>query len=215
MRTRGKVILWDLATSRARGSFGVSNGTIQSLAISPNGAILAIAGKRVVIWDLNGGREMLQLGSPDDQVNGVAFSHDGKRLAAAGYSGKVRLWDVPGRLTKASLEGHGTTVQSFEGHGTTVQSLAFAPDDRTLVSVDENGFAHLWDTSSGAYDTIMTGQARVWCVAFSSDGRTLVTTSRDATVRLWDMVRESSRGLPSMADPPASSRSHSPPTAIP
>ena len=129
----GKVILWDTATSRERSSFTVSNGTIQSLAISPDGATLAIAGQRVVVWDMADRREINRFGGTAVQVNTVAFSHDGKTLASGENDGTLRLWEPHGSQAKPILQGHRANVQS----------VAFAPDDRSLASVDDFGIAHI------------------------------------------------------------------------
>ena len=79
---------------------------------------------------------------------------------------------------------------TFTGRQGGAWSVAFAPDDRTLASVDVHGVIHLWDTRSGSMDTIASGQGRLWCVSFSPDRRTLATVSQDSTVKLWDLTRD-------------------------
>ncbi len=180
---RGKVILWDAVTCQERSSFSVSNGEFQSLAISLEGTVLAIAGERVVIWDLAGGRERRRLEGHQGQVNGVAFSRDGQTLATAGRDMTVALWNTGDWTMKAMLRGHRGRIES----------VAFTPDDRTIASVDRSGFANLWDTASGAWDTIATGQDLLWCAAFAPDGRSLATTSSDHSVKLWDRRRDRAR----------------------
>jgi WD40 repeat protein len=174
---KGKVILWDNQTCRECGSFAVANGRLQSLAISPDGAILALGGARVVTWDLERGCERRRLESPEGQAYAVAFSHDGRNLAV-GCWGTVRLWETQGWQHKAS----------FAGHPASVESVAFAPDDRIVALVGGGGSAiRFWDRVSGATDRIASGQqGRTWCVAFSPDGHSLSTTSEDGTVKLWD-----------------------------
>jgi WD40 repeat protein len=179
----GQVIFWNVATSEERDSFRVSNGTIQSLAISPDGMLLAIAGTQLVRWDLPGHLELPRLELPTLQINSVAFSHDGKTLAGAGLSGVVRLWDAQGGQVKAT----------FQGHDAHAQSVTFSADDKIVASTNDVGLVYLWDVHSGAYDTIATGQDRIWCATFSPDGRTLATTSRDKTVKLWDLKRDRTR----------------------
>ena len=185
----GEVFRWDRATSVALGSFSVrdgsvrGDGTIQSLAISPDGTSLAIAGQRVVVCKLPAGREIFRLEQSSGQFNGVAFSHDGASLATAGEDGAVGLWDARTGRARSALQGHRASVQS----------VAFAPDGRTLASVGNDGMACLWDATLGAGDAITTGQAGLWCVAFSADGLNFATSSRDATVRLWDSARGRSR----------------------
>ena len=192
----GKVIVWDLATPRIDRTFTVANGLIGSLALSPDGATLAIAGKQVVIWDLVAGCERRRLEPAAGGLNGVAYSHDGKFLATACW-GTVELWETRSWKLEAS----------FAGAPDFVESVAFTPDDRTLASVGGDGVIRFWDRVSGAKDRIASGQGRTWCVAFSPDGRSLATTRADGTARIWDypedrpwtMFRGTTRDLVSVA----------------
>ena len=180
---KGKVILWDVRSTHECDSFALKNGTLQSLAISPDGLTLAIAGTGVVVWNLVLGQEQLRLDSSFNQVNGLAFSHDGKHLATGDLRDEIKIWDTSGWRLETTIKVHPTDVES----------VAFSPDDRTLVSVDDLGFIHLWDRVTGASDTIASGQDRLSCALFSPDGRSLATASNDATVRIWDLERDQTR----------------------
>jgi eukaryotic-like serine/threonine-protein kinase len=180
---KGTVILWDIVAASACGSFSVKNGTAQSLAISPDGGSLAIAGEKVVIWSMAKGEEQSRLDGQFGQVNGLAFSHDGKHLATADLRNDVKVWETRGWQLEAT----------FKGHRDDTESVTFAPDDRTLASVDDLGVIRLWHRQTGAQEMIASGQGRIWCVAYSPDGRSLVTTSKDGSVKVWNIERDGAR----------------------
>jgi eukaryotic-like serine/threonine-protein kinase len=174
------LFIWDVATSRLCDSYAVPNGDIQSLAISPDGAMLALGGDRTMVWSIADHREFARPEGQLGQVMCVVFSHDGKHLAATGGMGLLRVWDT----RDWRLE------QTFSGHRGGADSVAYSPDDRTLALVDAYGIIDIWDSRSGSKDTIASGQTRLWCVSFSPDGRTLATVSQDRTVKLWDIARD-------------------------
>ncbi len=174
---RGKVTLWDLAKEKPCGSFASTTG-LQSMAISPDGAALAIAGDATLIWDLILMRQGRRIGNHDSGTNSIAFSRDGKALAVA-EGANVKLWDVGSWQLKATLRGSQDQLES----------TAFAPDGQVVAAVGGHGVLYLWDRRTGARDFIATGQARIWDVTFSPDGRWIATTSRDSTVKLWDVAR--------------------------
>jgi len=182
--TFGEVRLWDVATGQPIGEPLTNHaGTVNSVAFSPDGRILASGGAGpVLLWDITAGQPISQ---SIDGLSGafLAFSPDGKYLASGGWGRSIRLWDV----AKDQPIG-----QPIEGHAGSVASVAFSPDGRILASGSWDDTIRLWDVTTGQpIGQPLTGHTDlVRSVAFSPDGRTLASGGNDSSIRLWNVVTD-------------------------
>jgi DNA-binding beta-propeller fold protein YncE len=122
---RGRITVWDLATRKVARSIRLADEGYYSIAISPDGKLLAASGgkERIQLVDLESGRTIRVLEIEEkDTVPCLAFSPDGKTLAAA--SEIVRVWDVATGACQAILR-----TAPFAS-----ESVAFSPDGQTLVT---------------------------------------------------------------------------------
>ena len=119
---------------------GCPSVTVDSVAISPNGQIVATGGNdaRVKIWSFDG-RTLTQTGTFLPGFNGytVAFSPDGTRLA---YTSNLSSTTVGVRTYTVAGWAAGTTLQD-DGSGNTLRGVGFTPDGQRVVSVNAIGFA--------------------------------------------------------------------------
>jgi WD40 repeat protein len=120
------------------------SGGVRSVAPSPDGRVLAAGGPAgmVRLWEVASGASRRTLFGGVAVVSAVAFSADGRTgevtsplLATGGSDGTVRLWDV----------GSGKRLQAFAGHRGEVVGLAFALQNRSLVTASRDGTALVWD----------------------------------------------------------------------
>ena len=180
---------------------------VRSVAFSPDGKVLASAGKdtTIILWDVStalntGVATRRPMGQPLKghtlDVNSVAFSPDGKMFASASNDATIILWDVATRQPIGEpLTGHSSAVNSVAfspappGGGTGGKLLASGSDDNTIILWDVETQQPVGQPLEGHSDSVTS-------VAFSPDGKLLASASRDATVRLWNVATGQPRGQP-------------------
>src|SRR5262249_33812713 len=148
----------------------------QSLAMSPNGRLIAVGGSRfpgggndaVFLWDIAdryNPRPAAQLPHLDIvNVSDLAFSPDGRTLAAGGYNPvldrraarmSLELWDLDDIRRPLRLN---TIMPGIDG---SVESLRFSPDGHLLAAgggdlhgnsaTAESNSAMMWDITERAH----------------------------------------------------------------
>ena len=204
--SRNELRLWDPDTGKIKMRLGVENSYRPRPVFSPNGQMIATAGRNnytVQLWKLQTGQLknslkgdpryvkmiMISDGVPKlvdyatKRVDSIAFSPDGRTLAVASDN-EIVFWDPSTAERKTTLTGKGSFY-----------NLLFSPDGRTLAarnyaSKSESGI-YLWDIDttdirkSKLRHTITGHNRETNSIAFSPDGQTLAT-GHQYLVRLWD-----------------------------
>jgi len=181
-----------------------SSGIGETLAFSPDGHLLAAAGKEIHLWSWPDGRLIRSVASMEQPITGIAFAPDGKMLGTL-YSNQVRLWQI----------SDGAPVRTLSGGRFPLNSLAFAPkgDIVAATSVDPNaspdaraGELIFWKTDSGRPLRIYPMPHGAWSVAFSPDAGVIACGRTDESGRSVAVVAHNPylAGEPSASDQPAS-----------
>jgi WD40 repeat protein len=201
----GLVTLIEAKTGKVLRQLKIPGASSPSLAISPDGSILAVALQRgwesagtLRLYDATNGKELTRLGvlHHTSAVADLVFSTDGKKLAATDEFGKVRLWHVVAAKER-QLQGPWPKCKDQElVNGFHNKRLAFSPDGKTLAAALPFNLLRLWDVETGKELLPTTGhQGPVAGLAIAPDGRTVTTCGADLTVRRWaiDSGKELSR----------------------
>jgi cytochrome c len=128
--------------------------------IAPDGEIVSAgADGKVYFVAPNGERRGMVSASPTPVI-ALALSPDGKRIAAAGIRGSVAIIDRRSRVVLHILVGPGLPVWS----------VAFFPDDRTLLTGGADRTLRRWNTESGEpIDTLVAGTPDDPLAAYGGD----------------------------------------------
>jgi WD40 repeat protein len=173
---------WDLQNGQRMNLLpNAPTNDVRIVVFSPNGKWIALGMEngRVSIWDIVTGRRSCLLHEHSAAINALCFSHDGLLLASGGKDNLIVLHDVRQRVPTRLL-----------GHRGEVRGLAFAPDDKTLVSTSHDGTILFWSMANYQVAlTLVHDGGPVSSVAFSPDGNLMATSGNDGTARLWPAAK--------------------------
>lgn len=196
---RGGVGIIDLSGRSLDLEFTAHRDRVNGLDFSPDGRLLASAGRdgMIALWDAGSWEPV---GPPfhahPDAVYDIEFDAAG-RLLSAGADGRIRRWNLAGVAVgeveeELSLTGQGSVVWSF--------SVTDTPDGSLLASIGDNNTIVLWnlagDPARGHW--LSAGEGGVLGLDFSPDGSVLASAGEDGAIRLWDSRRGEPIGAPLM-----------------
>ena len=177
----GSIKLWNADKLRETRSFRGDLGSLEHVALAPNGkwaascsTRLTVQEMRVQLWDLASGTEHGRgLKGAADNYRTSSISSDGKRLAAGSGDKSVWVW---------SFEFAGIKPLQLKGHKGAVTGVAFARSADTLLSAAEDGTVRQWDLSTGAdKGSLNASVGPIRCLAFG--GKKVAVGGKSLAVR--------------------------------
>jgi WD40 repeat protein/predicted Ser/Thr protein kinase len=171
---------WDARTGREiNGLTQPPTHGVNRVAFSPDAKWLALGtlNGSISLWKLAADGQFRQFHSFNDfsaSVAALCFSNNGI-LAEAGNDGRLIFYDVAHRRKVADLQAHTHSIWV----------LAFAPDNKTLVSTSWDGTIKFWSVANRQLALTLAPGGLMMGVAFSPDGNLMATSGSDGTVRLW------------------------------
>src|SRR5262245_1398137 len=133
---------------------------LNAVAVAPDGGI-ATAGADGKIYLLSAAGELkAEIEAAQTPIIAVAVSGDGRLIAAAGIRGSVAIIDRAARKLERTLVGPGLPVWS----------VAFFPDNRTLLTGGTDRIIRRWDAVTGEpIGNVVMGAAEDPLAAFAGD----------------------------------------------
>jgi WD40 repeat protein/energy-coupling factor transporter ATP-binding protein EcfA2 len=164
---------WDLE-SGMHSKIAELDSRINSLAISPDGALLAGGTKdgRLIIWRVKGTTISLEVYKDSTKsINSVSFSPDGAYLSCGNVDGDVLLF------TADTFK----LVSSLTGHNARVTEIGFSPDSKTMATSSYDGKVLFWELANLTNPPIVMddNSGYVFSLAFSPDGKNLFSSSTE------------------------------------
>lgn len=163
---------------------GIAKNPVNSIALSPNGQVLAVAKYGVVeIQNAKTRKQIHQLQGHSGNVNRVLFSNSGDRLFAAagepGLYGEVKIWDTK----------NWKLIRTIKGHNDSLYALAVSPNGKILATGGYNQEIYLWNLENGKQLNFLKGHnGAINDLEFRPDGKMLASASGDRTIKLWDVA---------------------------
>ena len=161
--------LWQLCQGDEHTSWPTQEGAVQSLALSPNGDLLALGlREKVNVWNV---RTQSLIKSLPKGAAALAFLPDGRTLVSASPS-TVRVWNTADWTERTSLPEASAP-------------LALSGDAARLATMSRDG-VRVWDTATWRELRLLSGASGP--MAFSPDGQSIVTESKAVGLTVWPLT---------------------------
>jgi WD40 repeat protein len=178
---------------KRRAALEPNGNTVLALAFTADGKTLASGDKNgnIYLWNVPpvGARPKPRgvIWGKGGYVFALSFSNTGNTIASACGDGVARLWTISG--------GRVYERARLEGHDGSVFGIAYAPDNRSLVTGGADWTVRSWDLAGKPKERFAPWGhlSHVYAADFAPDGKTLVSGSEDKTARLWDLTRPPTR----------------------
>ncbi len=157
---------------------------VRALAFSPDGKLLAVAGRHeILLYHADGSGLAARLLGDSPRLESIAFSRDGTLLVSSGGAvsefGEVQIWNVEER----------TLIRSIKASHDVFFGVSLSPDNQQVAVGCADKLVRVFRVSDGA-EVMRCDNHLDWVFgsAFTNDGKRLATVSRDKAAKLIDIA---------------------------
>lgn len=172
------VKIWDSTFSPKYNLFGHQN-IINAVLIDPSLRFAYSGGDDMMlkVWDLKKKGKSRTLKKMPRKINAIAVSVRGRDIYVATEGPDIYNLTVAGKEKNV-----------FSGHTDEVNALAYAFNNRYLISGSSDKTAIIWNIKNSKVVQTLKGHTwKVTQVAFSNDSRFAITGSTDGSIKIWEV----------------------------
>ena len=210
----GYVRLWDPLLTTLRATLGDGRQSMEAVAISPDGSLLA-SGQRngdIRLWQLPSGEFLRSIPAHGSAVRALVFMPDNSTLVSVAGQSQIPLqWgDVAGNWTAVdnSLRvwdvTSGQVLQEYSEHPQGFTDVSISPNGEYIAASDSAGQVLLWSFAFGVArleQQLELHPAAIHALRIHPSGRFFVTASDDRSLKV--VALETGRLLHSLSFPGA------------
>ncbi|PST81783.1 WD40 repeat domain-containing protein [Pedobacter yulinensis] len=180
----GQLTVWDARSLEKVYQFSAGSDTARCMALSPNGAEIAVGCKDHIIrvYDTSDYSLLAELSGHKGAITSLAFSPDGSYLLSGSRDAQVKKWAAGSFVESASLAAH-----LFAVYG-----IVFHPDRACFATCSQDKSIKIWNSEDFRLLRILSleksksGHSHsVNKIAWLPDGAHLVSTGDDRLVQVW------------------------------
>lgn len=177
----GSLQIWSISQNKILYKIKGNSNLVHQVSYSPNGSMIASAGYdyKVNVWNSKDLTLITSLDKHKHAVYCAKWSHDGTKLASSAgvLDLTVKIWDT----------NNWTLIKDLIGHTNKINSCVWSPNDKFILSADDNDHIIKWDVNSGTLMKDFIAQSGgVYYADWSPFGGRFVSAGLNGNVKIWE-----------------------------
>ncbi len=157
-----------------------SPGAIATLALSPDGEVVAAGGwdDAVRVWNRQTGQLLHTLSGHRADVTCIVMHPNGQHVISGSRDKTIQLWDWQ----------TGESLLCFKGHKAAVEAIALSVNGQRLASGDAQGAVKIWHLGTQELlRTLPSHAAAIGAIALHPDNETVISSGWDMAVQVRNL----------------------------